>query len=218
MMKSKAVTGNCSFAKGFTFIELSVVLAIIGLIIGGALVGEDLLHAAQLRATISQYESFVEATRTFQGKYNCLPGDCATATNFFPGAINGNGNNVIDWTGEAVADAPNLFSEGQQFFYQLAQAQMIPGSYSTGTYVGPFPVIGTDIPASPLGYGGGWGIGAGTIYGQYSNYLYLAGNVGPGSPPVDEPFLGQFYGNGKCIGIGGIALFLLDDGLLLRQS
>ena len=40
--------------QGFTLIELSIVLVIIGLIIGGVLVGRDMIHAAQIRATISQ--------------------------------------------------------------------------------------------------------------------------------------------------------------------
>ena len=43
--------------RGFTLIELSIVLVIIGLIVGGVLVGQDLIRAAQVRATISQIES-----------------------------------------------------------------------------------------------------------------------------------------------------------------
>jgi len=42
--------------KGFTLIELSIVLVIIGLIVGGVLVGHDLIRAAGVRATISQVE------------------------------------------------------------------------------------------------------------------------------------------------------------------
>ena len=34
---------------GFTLIELSIVLVIIGLIVGGVLVGQDLIAAAQTR-------------------------------------------------------------------------------------------------------------------------------------------------------------------------
>ncbi len=61
--------------RGFTLIELSIVLVIIGLIVGGVLVGQDLIRAAEVRATISQIEKYNTAVNTFRGKYNALPGD-----------------------------------------------------------------------------------------------------------------------------------------------
>ena len=42
--------------RAFTLIELSIVLVIIGLIVGGVLVGQNLIHAAQLRSVISDLE------------------------------------------------------------------------------------------------------------------------------------------------------------------
>lgn len=42
--------------SGFTLIELSIVLVIIGLIVGGVLVGRDLIKAAEVRAQVSQIE------------------------------------------------------------------------------------------------------------------------------------------------------------------
>jgi len=66
------------FAKkrsGFTLIELSMVLVIIGLIVGGVLVGRDLIKAAEVRSQISQLIQYNTAVRTFQLKYAGLPGD-----------------------------------------------------------------------------------------------------------------------------------------------
>ena len=40
--------------QGFTLIELSIVLVIIGLIVGGVLVGQDLIKGAEIRATVAQ--------------------------------------------------------------------------------------------------------------------------------------------------------------------
>jgi prepilin-type N-terminal cleavage/methylation domain-containing protein len=92
--------------QGFTLIELSIVLVIIGLIVGGVLVGQDLIRAAEVRATISQIEKYNTAANTFLGKYGYLPGDIKDpdASNF--GFISrhmqcqdgglGDGNGVIE--------------------------------------------------------------------------------------------------------------------------
>jgi prepilin-type N-terminal cleavage/methylation domain-containing protein len=86
--------------SGFTLIELSIVLVIIGLIIGGGLVGRDLLNAATIRAQLSQIEKYNTAVNTFRGKYGYLPGDIPdpvasqygfAARGPFPGEGDGNG-------------------------------------------------------------------------------------------------------------------------------
>ena len=73
---------------GFTLIEMSIVLVIIGLITGGVLVGRDLIEAAKIRAQITQVERFKTAVQTFRTKYNGLPGDLdstdASAFGFTP--------------------------------------------------------------------------------------------------------------------------------------
>lgn len=65
---------------GFTLIELSIVLVIVGLIVGGVLVGRDLISAAEVRAQISQIEKYNTAVNTFRGKFNAIPGDMSAAT------------------------------------------------------------------------------------------------------------------------------------------
>jgi len=64
---------------GFTLVELSIVLVIVGLIAGGVLVGRDLIKAAEIRGTISQLESYNTATMIFKDKYKNLPGDITSA-------------------------------------------------------------------------------------------------------------------------------------------
>jgi prepilin-type N-terminal cleavage/methylation domain-containing protein len=86
--------------SGFTLIELSIVLVIIGLIVGGILVGRDMVRSAEIRADVGEAEKINSAINAFKLKYNCLPGDCANATALFGigpyGHINnGDGNGLI---------------------------------------------------------------------------------------------------------------------------
>src|SRR5665213_1826112 len=69
-----------SRSPGFTLIELSIVLVIIGLIVGGILVGQDMIKAAEVRAQISQIEKYNQAVNTFRAKFNAIPGDMPAST------------------------------------------------------------------------------------------------------------------------------------------
>src|SRR6202790_4507951 len=82
--------------SGFTLIELSIVLVIIGLIVGGILVGQDLVKAAEIRATVAQIEKYNSAVNTFRTKYNAIPGDLSStnATGFGLFAETTSGNAV----------------------------------------------------------------------------------------------------------------------------
>lgn len=84
---------------GLSLVELSIVFVIIGLILGGVLIGRDLIKNSENRAFISQLQSYNAAVNTFKIKYNCLPGDCNNAT-AYGFTNNGNGNGMV--TGLAV--------------------------------------------------------------------------------------------------------------------
>lgn len=66
--------------KGFTLIELSIVLVIVSLIVGGILVGQDLIKAAEIRATLAQVEKFNTSVNTFRSKYGGMPGDIISSS------------------------------------------------------------------------------------------------------------------------------------------
>lgn len=83
--------------------ELSIVLTIIGLLIGGALVGKDLIKAAEIRSVVSEVNKLQTAYTHFRGKYKCRAGDCKHTTQFLQDTSwvieNGNGNHLIECGG-----------------------------------------------------------------------------------------------------------------------
>ena len=63
--------------------------------------GQDLIHTAQLRKQIKQFTEYQTAFNTFQTKYNCLPGDCTNATQFF-GTTDPDGNTIYNGNGDGA--------------------------------------------------------------------------------------------------------------------
>jgi prepilin-type N-terminal cleavage/methylation domain-containing protein len=135
-----------SHEQGFTFIELSIVLTIVGLIVGGVLVGQSLLGAAAVRAQISQIEKYQAAVNTFKGKYGYLPGDIrdpdASSFGFaargqYPGE--GDGNGILEGV-IANANAWNYHQgiaqgtgETAMFWVDLTKAGLIEGGFATAS-------------------------------------------------------------------------------------
>jgi len=157
--------------KGFTLVELAISLVVIGLIVGGILVGQDLVKAAQLRATIKQYEEFNAATNAFKIKYGCLPGDCPYVTKYWPQAAScpsdggwlawmgsGTGDEVCDGNGDGVigsiANVINGNQEKLDFWKHLGLAELIPGKYN-GHLSGSIVVNGI-VPLAKLGANSAW--------------------------------------------------------------
>ena len=125
-------------ASAFSLVELSIVLVIVGLIIGGVLVGQDMIRNAGLRSEISDLEKYNAAATTFNAKYGGLPGDLALSravqyqfsstgdTNATGMVGYRDGNGVIEG---GAAGATNLVGETALFWQDLSKAGFIGGSY-----------------------------------------------------------------------------------------
>jgi prepilin-type N-terminal cleavage/methylation domain-containing protein len=74
--------------NGFTLVELSIVLVIIGLLIGGILGAQSMMSAARINGTVAQIQQFDASMMNFKTKYNYLPGDAP--------AFGGDGNGAIN--------------------------------------------------------------------------------------------------------------------------
>ena len=141
--------------SGFTLVELSIVLVIIGLITGGVLVGRDLISAATVRSQISQIEKYNAAVNTFRGKYGYLPGDMpdpyASQYGFVARGLyagEGDGNGVIEgvFTNAAGNNYGFIITAGETsvFWMDLAAANLIGGgSFNSSITGGPGAVLCT---------------------------------------------------------------------------
>lgn len=136
MVRNPNIHLKTKFVRGFTLIEMSIVLVIIGLIVGGILVGQELVAGAKIRAQVSQITQIAQALNTFKGKYDKLPGDWYTGTTAF-GLSGGNAtgqrdDNVIDDMNPVNAYMHSIGYEGVYFFAHLVQAKLIPATYMAG--------------------------------------------------------------------------------------
>jgi prepilin-type N-terminal cleavage/methylation domain-containing protein len=182
-------TGARKGEEGFTLIELSIVLVIIGLIVGGVLVGQDLIRAAEVRATISQIEKYNTAVNTFRGKYNAVPGDLpqsvASAFGFVSRssagqAGQGDGNGVVEgYNGSVNSGFYQGGGETGLFWVDLStggtgsQPNLIDGGFSTATSGVPAAAVTAStlsnyLPQAKLGRGNFiyvWSTGGVNYYG-----------------------------------------------------
>jgi prepilin-type N-terminal cleavage/methylation domain-containing protein len=136
--------------SGFTLIEMSIVLVIIGLLLGGILVGKDLVNAAAVRSQVSQLEQYNSAFNTFRTKYNGLPGDIFAAQaaafgftarpNLDFGTQKGNGGIESLFSCASGSAARYISGETTLFWDDLSKSKLIEGSY-TGFSGGPSGVM-----------------------------------------------------------------------------
>jgi prepilin-type N-terminal cleavage/methylation domain-containing protein len=99
----------CNLKKqGFTLVELSIVIIIIGFLIAGISAGTSLIRQAKLSTIISDQQSYFSALNTFRDRYSYYPGDLPTASAYWPTAINGNGDGLVQ-----------LFYEGFNAWHHL---------------------------------------------------------------------------------------------------
>lgn len=163
---------------GFTLVELSVVIIIIGFLIAGVVVGKSLLRNSRIQGLTAEVANYTQAISNFRDKYQALPGDFATASSVWSGVTNGDGNGLI-----TVNISATRLDEQFLAWQHLAKSEMIKGNF-TGTAGAAGVrdrVVGTNVPASQLAPAG-WGLISVTltdIAGGYVEIPYTAPDMAP---------------------------------------
>lgn len=203
--------------KGFTLVELSIALVIIGLLIGGILAAQSMIETSKINAQVNQFQQYDIAVTQFKNKYNQLPGD----STLFPstGSAGNNNGNIegCDTYGGCVASF-SWPAESANFWRHLSESGSIKESFTTVADTDNVRA-GIDAPSAKLGTKGSMiqGMTLLNSYGAHGvqiprgNYWMLCLNGGTGSP---NRFCMTGVAGGSLTGVQALALDTkMDDSL-----
>lgn len=172
--------------RGFSLLEMAIVISIISVLVGGVVAGNSLMEAAKTRRAIEDIEFYRKTISQFKTMYEAYPGDFSRATQIWGVAggtgsdstcyqtdsstlagdrratCNGNGDGFINKPIPTAPPAIWVFAERFRAWQHLANSNLINGSYSgisdSGNSVGGTP--GVNIPKSALSRSAGYQLAA----------------------------------------------------------
>lgn len=191
-----------SMKRGFSLVELSIVLVILGLMAGGVMAGRSIIRGAELRSIATDFERYALASQAFVDKFQAMPGDMENATSYW-GAIHvtpatcitlpsPNKKATCNGTGDGLINPGTFYApdgyERYQYWLHLSNAGLIEGNYTGLTAnAGAFGNDpGTNVPKSRIR--GGWSV--------FSNVFdYSSGNAEWFPRKYNHPFLLSMSGS-----------------------
>ncbi len=168
--------------KGFTLVELAIVLVIIGLILGAILKGQELINNAKMKRLYNQYREVLAAVYTYYDRYNAFPGDDPYANTRW-NTNNGNGDGIIE--GFNINCGAGSTSESCLVWEHLRLANILTGN-------------GTIAPRNP--YGGGVGIGYTTVQALATHWVGFNNVPGDVCQSIDQQYDDGIYNTGSIRG------------------
>jgi prepilin-type N-terminal cleavage/methylation domain-containing protein len=131
--------------SGYTLLELSVVIAVLGIVGGGIFVAQALVRASYLNRILSEYDTYIKAYNEFHEKFLAYPGDMNNAVTMWgldpngcvwpntntvqkTATCNGNGDGKI-----GDSDASGNLSNSLEWFrawQHMGNARFIPDRFT----------------------------------------------------------------------------------------
>jgi prepilin-type N-terminal cleavage/methylation domain-containing protein len=134
--------------KGFTLVEIAIVLVIIGLLLGGILKGQELINSARVRNMADQSSGIQAAYYGFIDRYRQVPGDMlgTTACTVVGSAVDSTNCPAGTVGGIAATNGQNgridMWEEAGGVWTHLSVAGFLSGTYG-------------GVTAAPAAYEGG---------------------------------------------------------------
>lgn len=141
--------------KGFSLVEMAIVLVIIGLILGAVLKGQELINSARMKRLYNLEQEVSAATNTYMDKYGKYQGD-DNNVNARWGLTNGNNDGQI--TGFTTNCASAATTETCLSWRELRLANLLSGDTTSAIN-----------PNNP--YGGAVGIGTVAVQGLTTQWI-----------------------------------------------
>lgn len=192
-------------ANGFTLVEISVALVIIGLLVGGVMAGSNLIRSSEVQSVAAQKEELTRAVMTFRERYNGFPGDLSNAASIW-GTVGdtspascpndaGSGTETCNGNGNLLIAESGAQSEGFRAWQHLANAGLLEGSFtgSPGGNAAESYIPGETMPAGRMNasmwFIGYVGSNSGTDFftGSWGHSLFFAARGGHSVEKITNP-------------------------------
>lgn len=124
--------------RGFTLLELSIVIVVIGLIVAGISAGQSLVAQAQLKQVSSFTSNVTAAVNSFKLQYDALPGDIPNAHDYWVASMgcsddDTSNNTGCNGDGDRLIELTASLQEGYRAWEQLSDLGLVDGTFS-GNY------------------------------------------------------------------------------------
>ncbi|MGE0108216.1 MAG: prepilin-type N-terminal cleavage/methylation domain-containing protein [Bdellovibrionales bacterium] len=190
---------NNTQEKGFSLVELSIVLVIIGIIIGGVLTGQQVMESARITNVVSAIQAYQAQVQTYNQNFGTLPGDDANADSRFSVSVGvcsgtdcGDGKIGTSSSFNASSGATDASAESRYVWEQLRAANLVKNQ-------------GSDTGAQPSNpFGGVYGFQNGSSGGEFdSNIICISEIPGTAAQGIDARLDDGVRNDGQMRAIDG---------------